>query len=74
MDNINILFFEEYKRADKLCREIYNSDKGITSYIDDIKNESSSYKKDIPEWYTCLETLKKLRHKRNILAHENRYS
>ena len=70
MDNINTLFFEEYKRADKLCCEIYNSDKGITSYIDDMQNESSSYKKDVPEWYTCLETLQKLRYKRNILAHE----
>lgn len=70
MDNINIRFLEEYKRLDKLCREIYTADKGVTSYIEDMKNESSPYKKDIPEWHSSLKSLIDIRHKRNILTHE----
>ena len=70
MDNINIRFLEEYKRLDKLCRELYNADKGVTLYIEDMKNESSPYKKDRPEWQSSLKSLIDIRHKRNILTHE----
>ena len=37
---LNNEFIEEYKRLDRLCRGIYNSDKGITNYIDDMRSSS----------------------------------
>ena len=38
MDNLNYIFFEEFKRLDKLCGELYADQHGISKYIDDMRN------------------------------------
>jgi hypothetical protein len=35
MKNNNQIFFEEYKRLDKLLKEASSSDVGVTAYIDE---------------------------------------
>ena len=70
MNNLNYIFLEEYKKLDKLCKEIYNSEKGITSYIDDMRNTNYSEKIVIPCWEHDIHTLVSLRHARNKLTHE----
>lgn len=67
---MNEIFLEEYKRLDKLCREIYQSEKGITSYIDDMKSVSAHKSIYVPNWNPDLKNLIKLRHIRNQLTHE----
>ncbi len=69
MDNMNYVFFEEYKHLEKLCREMYDSYEGVTSYIDDMKKVSFRDYSNIPNWRTDLEQLCRLRHIRNNLAH-----
>lgn len=69
MNNLNFIFFEEFKKLDKLCRELYNAPNGVTHYIDDMKAASWDNCRCIPNWKTDLETLIKLRHIRNHLAH-----
>ena len=69
MNNLNYVLFEEYKRLDKLCGDIYKTQHGITSYIDDMKAKSLSDYRCIPHWGTDLEWLIKIRHIRNSLAH-----
>ncbi len=69
MDNMNYVFFEEYKHLEKLCREMYDSYEGVTSYIDDMKKVSFRDYSNIPNWRTDLEQLHRLRHIRNNLAH-----
>ncbi len=69
-NNINIEFFDEYKRVDKLCADMYGkSSGGVTSYIDDMASVSSSDVQKILDWYSTYNKLKSLRHIRNQMAH-----
>ncbi len=70
MNNLNGAFLEEFKRIDKLCREIYRSEKGVTSYIENMTRISPYESKNIPNWNIDLQRLKELRHLRNRLSHE----
>lgn len=69
MSNLNYVFFEEYKRLDKLCGELYHDQYGISHYIDDMKSASGNDCKYIPGWKEDLEKLIRIRHIRNHLAH-----
>lgn len=69
MNNINYAFFEEFKKLDKLCSEIYGAPNGVTHYIDDMKSVSYSNYHRIPNWEYDMKQLKRLRHIRNNLAH-----
>ena len=69
MHNLNYIFFEEFKRLDKLCGEIYNSRHGVTDYIDDMKSVPKHRCQYIPNWKNDMEQLMHLRHIRNYLAH-----
>ncbi len=69
MNNINLNFFENYKKLEKLCNEIYSANNGVTQYIDEMKNISSSKYHGIPNWNSDLSALKRLRHLRNQMAH-----
>lgn len=69
MNNLNYIFFEEYKHLDKLCAELYQDQHGISHYIDDMKNVSENDCRYIPGWKDDLKRLIRLRHIRNYLAH-----
>lgn len=73
MENLNYKFFEEFKRLDKLCADMYGTQQGITAYIDDMEATSSHNCRSISEWKSDLQALKILRHKRNYLAHEGSF-
>lgn len=70
MTNINNHFLEEFKRLDKLCRDIYQDTIGVTHYINDMQNTAPSKSRYIADWDIDLKTLKRLRHIRNQLSHE----
>ena len=70
MNNLNYVFFEEYTRLDKLCKDIYGTDKGVSNYINDMMSASWSDCRYITNWKTDLAQLKRIRHLRNRLAHE----
>lgn len=70
MNELNIEFLEEYKRIDKLCMEMYRAEKGVTSYIDDMKNTPLHKRKGIYSWDTDFNRLMQLRKIRNQLTHE----
>lgn len=69
MNDLNYIFFEEYKRLDKLCGELYNTPYGVTHYIDDMKSAPRDSYRRISSWNTDLRELIRLRHIRNYLAH-----
>ena len=69
MNNLNFIFLEEYKQLDKLCSELYDGQPGVTSYINEMKNVNWNDARDIPDWKSDLNELKRLRHIRNHLAH-----
>lgn len=66
----NTDFLEEYKRLDKLCRDIYRSDNGISNYIDEMSQISTFTTKRIPNWSADLQQLITMRHIRNQLSHD----
>lgn len=67
---LNTDFLEEYKRLDKLCRDIYRSSRGISNYIDEMSRISTFTTKSIPNWSADLQQLITLRHIRNQLSHD----
>ena len=70
MGYINYRFLEAYKSLDKLCREIYQGDKGVTAYIDYMKATPQHESREIAGWHSDLRRLIALRHLRNQLTHE----
>ena len=79
MNNLNYIFFDEFKKLDKICRDIYGASLdgklGVTMYLDDMSSNSHLVKNHIPSWYSDYNKLKKLRNIRNELAHsQNSFS
>ena len=62
-------FFEEYKRLEKLCSEIYGAPNGVSAYLADMEGKAAQGRYRIPSWETDYKTLKHLRWVRNELAH-----
>ena len=42
-------FMESYKRLDNLCKDLYRSDRGISSYISDMEQHTAAARW-IPGW------------------------
>lgn len=70
MDYLNIEFLEEYKRLDKLCRDIYCSNKGVSNYIEEMKSMSACGQHTVNNWAADLRQLIYIRNIRNQLAHD----
>lgn len=63
-------FFNTYKKLDNLIKESFQSETGISFYIEQMEmlREYSNY---IPGWDDDYYTLKRYRHIRNLIAHED---
>ncbi len=69
MSKINDEFMEAYKRIDQFCKDALGTDKGVTSYIDEMREKADGYKY-VPGWKDNLDSLVKYRHIRNNYSHE----
>ncbi len=75
MDELNLILFDEFKRLDNLCRDIYKKDNstdnkgGVTLYIDEMDKMYFEAVGVIPDWRSDYKMLKRVRHIRNELAH-----
>jgi len=69
MSRLNDEFLEIYKRIDAFCRDTYNSDKGVTSYIDEMSRTVGATW-DVWGWDEAFTKLKNYRHIRNAYAHD----
>ncbi len=66
----NYTFFEEYKRLEKLCSDMFGvSGSGVSAYIDHMKFLPDAQSNQIYGWNVDLKALIRLRHYRNQLAH-----
>lgn len=70
MRELNIEFQECYKRLDKLCREMYDSREGVSSYIQDMEQTPYTEQRTVINWDSEYKNLKHYRWMRNQLAHE----
>ena len=65
-ENTNIVFFDEYKKLDKLCSEMYGKNSGgVTCYLNDMIAVPVMQRNRIPEWNQTYDRLRELRHIRN---------
>lgn len=64
-------FFEEYKRVDRICADMYSARQGVSEYIADMERRSASETSGIITWDRDYKQLKHLRWIRNRIAHEN---
>lgn len=69
MNTLNHTFFEKYKSLEKLCRDMYQNNTGVTSYINDMMNTPWRNHCNIANWESDLIQLKRIRSLRNQLAH-----
>ena len=73
MANYNSEFFDEFKRLDKLCTEIYGRSAenklGVTLYLEDMASKAQKGRAIVPDWAADYNRLRRLRGIRNELAH-----
>lgn len=69
MNRLNDEFLEIYKRIDAFCRDTYKSDKGVTSYIDEMSRTVGAAW-SVLGWNETLTKLKNYRHIRNSYTHD----
>lgn len=74
MDNIEILFFEEYKKLDNLCKDLFKSDRGVSQYIEEMECTPFTKSRLVESWQDDYKMLKHVRWIRNNIAHNNDYS
>lgn len=70
MDSLDNEFFEEYKRLDKLCGEIFSCRNGVSEYISQMEVAPFEARRNVPNWDSDYSTLKHLRWVRNQIAHD----
>ena len=73
MDAIQIEFLEEYKYVDKICREMFGTEKGVTAYIEQLDETPMTVRYWIIEWNDEYGQLKHIRWLRNQIAHSTEY-
>ena len=63
-------FLNSYKRLDNLCKDIFKSEKGISTYIEEMERTSSA-KFKVQNWDNDYKKLKHYRYIRNQIVHDN---
>lgn len=66
----NIIFQENYKRLDILCKDCYKSQEGVSEYIRQMDKHMLEGKRLVKDWENEYSNLKHVRRIRNQLAHE----
>lgn len=64
-------FIDAYKHLEKRCSEIYGEQHGLSQYISDMEMTPSYISGSIPGFASDLKELKRLRHIRNALVHDD---
>ena len=63
-------FFDEYKSLDRLCKDIFGTENGVTEYIERMESEERG-KMIVADWDRDYKKLKSMRYIRNKIAHED---
>ncbi|SDI77108.1 hypothetical protein SAMN05421493_1275 [Pseudobutyrivibrio sp. 49] len=71
MTELEIGFFEEYKSVDSICRDMYQTEQGVTEYINQMEAMDLQGSRRVVNWNEKYKKLKHLRWIRNQIAHEN---
>ena len=64
-------FFEEYKRLEQLCSDIYSHQNGVSEYLSDMESNAYQGQFKISCWTADYKMLKRVRWVRNQIAHNS---
>lgn len=64
-------FFEEYKRLDRLCADMYSCRNGVSEYIAQMENRFYQGQFRVRSWTSDHKMLKHVRWVRNQIAHDS---
>lgn len=63
--------FDEYKRVDNICRDMFSSQSGVSQYITEMEQNSFRGRSMVSSWDGDYRRLKRIRWLRNQIAHES---
>ncbi len=63
-------FFEEYKRLDRLCGDMYSCQNGVSTYIAEMEQKANQGRYRVSSWNADYKMLKHVRWVRNQIAHD----
>ncbi len=71
MNKLEVKFFDEYKSVDNICRDMFQSNQGVTEYIKQMEVMDAEGSRIVVNWREKYKKLKHLRWLRNQIAHES---
>lgn len=71
MRKLEMEFFEEYRLVDNICKDMFQSKKGVTEYIEQMEAHDAEGFRQVANWNEKYKMLKHLRWLRNQIAHED---
>ena len=70
MQSLDMIFFEEFKRLEAVCNDMFSCKSGVTEYITQMEQAAEKGRSAVPGWDGDYKSLKHLRWVRNKIAHE----
>lgn len=70
MTDVEMRFFDEYKKLDALCKDMYAFEKGVTDYLNNMEENFQQGTHTVRGWDRDYRAIKRLRHIRNLIGHE----
>lgn len=71
MIGTEVKLFDEYKRVDNICRDMFSSQSGVSQYITEMERNSFRGRYMVSSWDRDYRRLKRIRWLRNQIAHES---
>ena len=69
MTTLESNFFDEYKRLDAVCSDIFHDKNGVTAYLTYMDTVPNAARREIESWSYDRSALVRLRYVRNQIAH-----
>jgi len=70
MQRLDRELFDEFKRVDGICRDMFSSQRGVSEYIEQMERDFAYGQRRVPSWERDYRSLKRVRWLRNQIAHE----
>ena len=70
MTDVEMRFFDEYKKLDALCKDMYAFEKGVTDYLNNMEENFQQGTHTVRGWDRDYRAIKRLRHIRNLIGHK----
>ncbi len=70
MTDVEARFLDEYKMVDAFCKRVCGGEKGVTDYLNTMKEYFPYGERVLPNWKRDYEAIKRLRYIRNLIGHE----